>query len=342
TRDLSVPGGVVPAAHVTKVGVTATHRRRGLLSRLMRRQLTDVGEPVAVLWASQPGIYGRYGYAPAVWQAGLSVDLPRLGAAPSLPDTGRLRELTPASAIDVLAPLLREYQSVRAGVSGRVRLRWESHLDDPSDQRDGATARRIVIHYGPNGEADGYALWRGKPQWDRGPAGVVLVEEVVSLNPTAYAALWRHLLSMDMATTVQYRHATVDEPLRQLVGDPRALGMYVRDAVWLRITDVPRALEARRYTADVDVVIEVADDVLPANNGRYRLVADGDSARCVRTTDPADLSMSVAELATVYLGGVALAELVAAGTVTAHRPEAVPAASAGFGWPLAPSGIEVF
>src|SRR5579859_7953400 len=65
TRDLSVPGGVLPAAHVTMVGVQPVHRRQGVLTRMMHHQLADVrarGEGVAVLWASEGKIYQRFGY----------------------------------------------------------------------------------------------------------------------------------------------------------------------------------------------------------------------------------------------------------------------------------------
>src|SRR3954469_8294014 len=63
--DLSIPGGELPCAGVTWVGVLPTHRRRGILRDFMRRQLEDVhswGEPIAALWASEASIYGRFGY----------------------------------------------------------------------------------------------------------------------------------------------------------------------------------------------------------------------------------------------------------------------------------------
>src|SRR6185503_18593563 len=66
--DLSIPGGELPCAGVTWVGVIPTHRRRGILRDLMRRELEDVhswGEPIAALWASEAAIYGRFGYGHA-------------------------------------------------------------------------------------------------------------------------------------------------------------------------------------------------------------------------------------------------------------------------------------
>src|SRR5919112_3572433 len=75
SRRLTVPGGEVPVAGVTLVGVRPTHRRRGLLTALMRGQLADVHdggrEAVAALWASEPVIYGRFGYGMATLAAEL-------------------------------------------------------------------------------------------------------------------------------------------------------------------------------------------------------------------------------------------------------------------------------
>jgi len=124
TRDLSVPGAVVPAAHVTGVGVRATHRRKGVLSRLMTRQLQDVPEAFAVLWASEPAIYGRFGYAPAAWGTTYDVELPRIKPK-RVEHPGRLREIPVEGSGGVLAPLLAEYQQFRPGVSSRTALWWE-------------------------------------------------------------------------------------------------------------------------------------------------------------------------------------------------------------------------
>src|SRR3954467_9887015 len=75
--DMSVPGGRLPTAGVTYVGVRATHRRQGLLSTMMRDQLHDIhrrGEPIAALWASEASIYGRFGYGVASQLLRIEVD----------------------------------------------------------------------------------------------------------------------------------------------------------------------------------------------------------------------------------------------------------------------------
>jgi predicted acetyltransferase len=343
TRDLSVPGAVVPAAHVTGVGVRATHRRRGILSDLMKRQLREAPEAIAVLWASEPGIYGRFGYGAAAWATSYEIDLNRVGPPAVRIRPGEISELAPDDAAKELAPLLRSLQERRPGVSGRSELGWQKRLQDKPDGRGGRTARRILVHRDETGAVDGYALWRGKMNWGpTGPANEVALEELIAIEPSAYRALWHHVLTLDLAATLEFSYASMDEPLQQLVTTPTALSRRVSESLWLRVTDVVRALGQRRYAVPVDLVLEVADDLIRANAGRFRLTVNGQEARCERTEDPADLSLPVAELGAVYLGGRSLAEFAATGRITEHTPGALTAAGAAFSWPILPASIEVF
>ncbi|GAB3826267.1 GNAT family N-acetyltransferase [Kribbella italica] len=343
SRDLSVPGAVVDAAHVTAVGVRATHRRRGILSALMSRQLREVPEALAILWASESGIYGRFGYAPAAWGVSYEVDLHRVRPRPVDGDAGRIEALSAEEAPAQLGGLLREFQARRPGVSGRSEQVWRGQLQDKPEHRGGRMARQILVHRDAAGAVDGYALWRGKMNWGpTGPANEVAVEELVALAPTAYRALWHYLLTLDLAAKLDYGNAAVDEPLLQLVSNPVALNRRLSESLWVRLTDVPRALAQRRYATAVDVVIEVTDELIEANNGRFRLTGDTEHATCERTDATADLSASVTELSAAYLGGRQLAEFAATGRVVEHTPGALSAATAAFGWPVAPVSLEIF
>ena len=343
TRTLSIPGAVVPAAHVTRVAVQSTHRRKGVLSRLMKTQLRSVPEALCVLWATEPQIYGRFGYGPASWQLEVQAQLHRIGQVSGPRTDGRLRQVDCKDAIEVLSPIHAAYQRQRPGVSGRDKGDWRSRLDDPSELRHGMTQRKFVVYSNTAGEATGYATWRGNLNWDDvGPAGKIVLEELVATDLEAYTALWRYVLSMDLAATVNYRHMPVDAPVRHLVANPRAFQSCQRDALWLRIVKVPEALSQRAYAVPVDLVVELSDDVIDTNNGRFRLTADSDSATCVPTEEPADLSMSVKELGAIYLGGTDPMELAHAGAIEAHTPQAVERASAAFGWHTAPCSAEVF
>lgn len=343
SRDLSVPGAVVPAAHVTGVGVRATHRRRGILSAMMARQLREVPDALAVLWASESAIYGRFGYGPAAFGWSYEVDLHQVGPRPVQVRPGELGELAADEAIPHLAPLLETLQRRRPGVSGRSEPRWRKHLQDKPEDRHGKTARRIVVHRDESGAVDGYALWRGKMNWGpSGPAHEVTLEELVAIDPDAYRALWHHMLTLDLAAKLEFGHGAVDEPVQQLVANPHALGRRVGESLWVRITDVPRALADRRYAAPVDVVLEVTDDLIESNSGRFRLTGDAEKAVCEPTTDAADLTVPIAELGAVYLGARPLTEFAATGRVTEHTPGSLAGTTTALGWPIAPTTLEIF
>jgi predicted acetyltransferase len=343
TRDLSVPGAVVDAAHVTGVGVRATYRRRGVMSALIGRQLREVPEAIAVLWASEPGIYGRFGYGAAAFNTAYAVELHRVGPTHDRIRPGALGVLTVDEALKELPAVLRRVQEQRPGVSGRSELRWQQRLQDKPDDRNGRTALQILVHRDEAGTITGYALWRGKMNWEpTGPANEVLVEELAAPDPAAYRALWQHLLTMDLSAKLGYGYAAIDEPLQQLVTTPTALDRRIGESLWLRVTDVPRALEQRQYAVPVDVVLQVADHLIEANTGRFRLTVDGSSVHCERTDDPADLSLSITELGAAYLGGRPLAEFAATGRVTEHTAGALARTTAAFGWPIAPVSLEVF
>jgi predicted acetyltransferase len=168
------------------------------------------------------------------------------------------------------------------------------------------------------------------------------VDEVVATSPAGYLALWRFLLSIDLTRWAKLWLGGPDEPLLYLASEPRRLGTVQGDGLFIRIVDLPAALTARRYAAPVDVVLEVADPLLPANAGRWRLFADEQKVTCTRTEEPADLACGIGELGAAYLGGASLAALAAAGRVSELRPETLARAATAFGWHRAPAGTEVF
>jgi predicted acetyltransferase len=351
TRDVTVPGAIVPAAHVTLVAVHPTYRRRGLLTRMMHRQLREVREagvePLAMLWASEGRIYQRFGYGSAAQRLYFSADrrdtrlLPRLSAP-----TGTLREASPADARKELTELYERVRPERVGWSSRTEAWWSHLLADPPEDRNGASAAQALLYEGAAG-LEGYARWRIKPEWAAtGHASEVHVAELVATTPAAYTELWRFLLSVDLTRTVSFWAGSWDEPIMHMVEEPRTLGGQQTDSLWLRITDVPAALSRRRYLIPVDLVLEVDDQLLPENAGRWHLRADGSSgpATCVPAAGgaAADLVCDVADLAAAYLGGVSLATLAAAGRVREVSPGALASASTAFGWYRAPSATEIF
>ncbi|WP_371615885.1 GNAT family N-acetyltransferase [Streptomyces sp. NBC_00454] len=340
---LSVPGGaLVPAAGVTMVGVSPTHRRRGVLTSLMRRQLDDVragGEPLAVLTASDPAIYGRFGYGTGAYSMSVEIDTTRVRlSVPPGTDDVRLRLVDPRKA---LADCERVYAALVAGRPGMPARQpgWEQQaLLDPESSRNGASPLKCVVAERADGEVVGYARYRVKDDWElSGSDGKVDVADLDALDPAVYAALWRYVFSIDLTWTVRANKRPADDALLHLVSDVRRTRARLRDSLHVRLVDLPAALIARSYGAPLDVVLEVEDAFCPWNAGRWRLSAGADgAATCTRTEDPADLELSVRELGAAYLGGTTLNSLAAAGLVREVRAGALTAASRGFAGDVAP------
>ncbi|MDH6519058.1 putative acetyltransferase [Streptomyces sp. SAI-135] len=338
---LTVPGGAgVPAAGVTMVSVAATHRRRGLLTSLMRRQLDDVrswGEPLAVLTASEPVIYGRFGYGAGTYHVNADIDTTRVRlSVPPGTDGVHLRYTAPADVLEACEAVYAALVPRRPGMVARI-PGWEQlGLLDPESDRGGASPLQCVVAE-RDGEVVGFVRYRVKADWEpAGPKGTVVVSDLEALDPAAHAALWRFLFDLDLTSRIEARRRPVDEAWQYLVSDVRRCSLLVRDSLHVRLVDVGAALEARTYQTPVDVVLEVEDAFCPWNSGRWRLSGDAKGASCDRTTDAADLALSVRELGAAYLGGVSLASLAGAGLVQELRQGALAEAAVGFGSAVAP------
>ncbi|MBT2368373.1 GNAT family N-acetyltransferase [Streptomyces sp. ISL-10] len=341
TFQVSVPGGaMVPAAGVTMVSVAATHRRRGILTSMMRRQLDDVralGEPLAVLTASEPVIYGRFGYGTASHQMSVEIDSSRVRIlVPPGTDDVRLRFVTVEEGADACERVYRRTIGSRPGMLART-PGWEGlALLDPPSEREGASPMQCVLAE-RGGEVVGYVRFHNKPESSpAGPEGSVSVRQLDALDPAAYAALWRFLCGIDLTSTVQARNRPADDPLLHLVTDVRRCNVRLRDSLHVRLVDVGAALAARTYQAQVDVVLDVEDAFCPWNSGRWRLTGDAKGASCERTEDAAELALSVRELGAAYLGGVSLSSLAGAGRVRELREGALGEADVAFGSAVAP------
>ncbi|MGC5015290.1 GNAT family N-acetyltransferase [Streptosporangium sp. DT93] len=343
---MTVPGGPIPVGGVTAVGVLPSHRRGGVLTALMTRQLADLregGEAVAALYASEAVIYGRYGYGRAA--DSLNVRIPTAGAAfaPHAPSDPALRPrlVRPADARDVFETIHAAALATRPGLYARTPARWDTLLSDEESDRTSGALRAVVVEDGEGPR--GYALFRIKAGWDEHdlPSGELHLRDLFGLDPAAHALLWRHVLDRDLVAHVS-ANLPADDPLIHLLADPRALRARWNDELWIRVVDVGRALPARRYGAPVDVTIEVEDATCPWNAGRWRLTADTSGARCVPCDDPADLVLPVSALGAAYLGGRPLEALRAAGLARESRPGALRELSAAMSWEPAPWGGLVF
>jgi predicted acetyltransferase len=332
--ELTVPGpAAVPAGGVTAISVLPTHRRRGILTSIIRREFEEMqsrGERVGILWASESIIYGRFGYGLATNQSDLKIKRASgaLDRAPASP--GSIRLLDREEAASVLPTIYNRFRRQVPGQIDRVEGWWEDFFRDSPRDRRGASSRYYALY--EDGEAEGYAAYRLKSEWPGGiPGGTALVQELVTVTPGAYAGLWRYLLGLDLVDTVAVGGRPLDEPVRWMLADPRRLRFEdVGDAIWLRIVDVTGALEARRYMVEGALTLRIADRFCPENEGTYRLEGGPDGATCRRVQGDADIALNIADLGAAYLGGTTLSVLAASGRVEEIRPGALRLADAMF------------
>lgn len=308
---LTVPGGTVPMAAVTGVGVRADRTRRGVLTDLMTVQLTDCAErgvPVAGLHASEAVIYGRYGYGIATHVRNRRLERRRAEVRASAPADGEVELYDLDAALELLPAVYARIARSRVGMLDRTEHfwpMWESHY------RAESGLMRLAVHRGSDGP-DGYASYRVVTEDVADDVAVMYVEDMAAATPAAYADLWRALLRVDLVTRIESRWQPVGVPLEALLTDYRAVTTTsVDDDLWLRLVDVPAALNARGYAGDDAVVFEVSDPILKRNSGRYRLAAAG----CEPTTEPAQLALDVDTLGMLYLGGWRVADLAAVGRI---------------------------
>lgn len=330
---LTVPGGAtVAAAGVTGVTVSPTHRRRGILRSMMRRQLDDArqrGDVAAVLYASVASIYGRFGYGLASQHQGVEIDT-HDGAFRAEAPVRTLRMLRKEEARSVVAGLYDAYRPTVPGSIARCEPWWRIVLGEERQWKGGGPLFVVVAE--PVGDdPGGYVLYDLEDIGD-GILKKLVVRELHAATVETEAALWRFCLDHDLARRVSAPTRPLDDPLRWRLANPRQLRVTSQgDYLWLRLLDVVGGLEARSYCADGVVTFELADAFCPELAGTYRLEASGGIGRCQRLPDgggigsggPVDLALSVGELGALYLGGIDASTLARAGQVTERVPGAL-------------------
>lgn len=306
--ELTVPGGAqVPAGGVTWVSVVPTHRRRGILTRLMAELHDDIDardEPIAMLTASEGGIYERFGYGIASYLRVTEIDRRRTQVRPEFqPAPGSVRLTTlddPA-----LPEIFDRYRRARIGEVGRNAA---SDALAKAHHGDGVS---VALH------ADGFASWKVKSNWNSGhPAHELTLIDLVAITPEAHAALWHTVLSVDLVGPIRsFRAVALDDALPFIVDDQRAIRTTnVNDMLWLHLRDVGAALGARTYGTDDELVVEVD---LGDRTERWRIDGDPGGAKAKKVRSRPDLRMNRATLGAIYLGGVRPSTLARAGRVTA-------------------------
>jgi predicted acetyltransferase len=344
---LTIPGGELPAAGVTLVGVLPTHRRRGILTQLMRTEIDAMvrrGDALAILWATEAPIYGRYGYGMATAYASIKAERDRFELRGDPPAVGEVRLVDEDEAARDLPPIYERVRRSRPGMFARSEAWWRNYrLPDPEHHRHGGGPRYFVV-LAIDGVDEAYARYRVKDDWqDSITTSTLRVIEAIATSPTATRELWRFLFGVDLVATVEAWALAADDPLFLLVTEPRRLRMRLGDALWLRILDVERALSARSYEGDGSVSLELGDGFLPHNAGAWQLqVSDGQAVVTRVESGAGELRLDVADLASAYLGGFGFTRLARAGRVEELAEGALDRADALFRTPVAPWCPEVF
>ncbi|MEA2002847.1 MAG: GNAT family N-acetyltransferase [Actinomycetota bacterium] len=323
--DITVPGGAqVPMSGLTIVTVRPTHTRQGVLTSMMREHFAlamDRGEPLGGLWASEAPIYGRYGYGPAVVMHDISLDARHAGRGGSEPGvTVRLLEVDEAKKL--LPAVYDQIQSTRPGMYTRSAEWWTHRLFyDPKKWREGASAARHAIAE-LDGEPVGYVTYRQKGNWDLLSEGEIRIRELMPTTDIGYRALWHYALNIDLFPIVKYWNNPADDPVPFLVDNGRAVSVKgVSDGLWMRLIDVPAALERRTYAGSGSVVLSISDEFCGWNDGTYRLSIDGGAAECVRVTAEPDIAMTASTLGALYMGGHSAAGFDRVGLLSGEASE---------------------
>ena len=327
---MTVPGGPIACAGVTVVGVLPTHRRRGVLTAMMRAQLEDVserGEPIAALWASEEMIYRRFGYGLAALSGEIDLPTGYAGLRDPPDPSAQARLITLEDAKALIPPIYDRVRLTTPGMFDRTEDWWAlRNLSDRPERRGGGGVKNALV-VELDSKPAGYALYRIHQKFEGGAAaGHVEVIEALADGPVATRELWRVLLDMDWNAMLKADLLPIDHPLLHQLRYPRRMGMRIGDGLWVRLVDVGAALSARSYGGEGPVVFEVADAFLPENARRWKLA--GGSAE--PTEDRADLGLDVGELGAAYLGGFTFAELVRAGVVRELKEGAAARADAVF------------
>jgi predicted acetyltransferase len=343
TFELTMPGGaLVPIAAVSAVAVPPTNRRRGVLTSMMGALHDDArarGEVAAALTASESKIYGRFGYGPATWRLGCSIDRANGRFARPVGDTGRVRMVARGEADVIYQKVYDQCRRARAGMVSRPEFWWPEvfWVTEPGH------ALFEVVHEDEHGRADGYVSYEIKGEWHGGVADrQVHVWDLQATTSRTRAALWEFVFGIDLIVSVTATNLPPDEPLRFLLADTRAMRTdYLIDSVWVLPLDAAALLAARTYSASGKLVIEIVDP----DGSRAQIALDGspDGAHGVEQPSAApDLSCSRATLGALSLGGSSWATFAAAGAVDENTPGAIALADAMFTTAPAPATVSWF
>ena len=342
--ELTIPGGTAAAAGVASVGVLPSHRRRGIMRRMVTELLADArdrGDILAALWSTEVPLYGRFGFGVAGVTTKLVIDRFPLVPHRLAPRPAPVVLIEPDEAREVLPPLFDRKRREVPGMFARSADWWELEiLADEPRYRGGASSLRYALALDSDGQPIGYAQYRTSGSWEGIGIEINLrLEEMIALTPAAYSGLWNFLVNQDLIRQIRAWNVPAETALHQLFANFRET-QTLNDGLWLRILDVEAALSSRRYSADGSLVLGVFDPMI-AETSRYRLEVSGGLGSCLKVSEPPDLSLDLEDLSAAFLGRSRFRRLGALGRLEGE-PAARALADSMFDWDPQPWCQEIF
>ncbi|MGD0167092.1 MAG: GNAT family N-acetyltransferase [Gaiellaceae bacterium] len=339
--QMTIPGGPVPVAGITLVGVRPTHRRQGILSKLMKQLLEHAherGEPIAALWVAEEPIYGRFGCGMCSIGGEIRIDREHTRYRRHC-DRLNASQVAHDEALKRFPPLYEQVAPYTPGMVARARDWWAvRQLSDREHDRMGA-GPLVRVLFERDGEPAGYALYRHRAEFVEGRSNSTLeVREAIGIDVAATAGVWRYLFDVDLMAHIHADYIPIDHPLFFLLAEPRRLRYRAADGLWMRLVNVESALRARSFASGQQLVLEVTDSFCPWNEGCYRI----EEGEVSRVTGDADLRLDVRELASTFMGGFGFAQLAQAGLLEELRPGGIACADRLFASSPAPWCPEMF
>lgn len=336
TSAMTVPGGSLKLGFVDDVTVLPTHRRRGVMTRMMRAQLDQMrerGEPLAALSASESLIYERFGFGIATWYHRWKID--RRHTAMKMPPSGggSLRFVSADTAREEWPKLYASTCESRVGMIHYDAAYWRAALWDAEGQRDGGT-EFFHVAYMRGDRIAGLCTYRRRER-------AILVPYLLGEDAEVEAELWQYCFGIDLILEIQAWPRPIDDPLPWRLQDPRRLERRLGDHIWLRLVDVKEALAMRGYAEPAGLTFRLSDEFCPWNDGTYLLEAGEDGAECSPTGGEPQIELGASDLAAAYLGGVSFATLARAGRVTERAPGALAKADRMFRTERQPWSLEL-
>ena len=308
--EMSIPGASAVVAGVANIAVQPTHRRQGVMTRMMHHQINDIhqrGEPLAALFARESVIYRRFGYGVGSLHERWIIERQYNGYARRSESNGRIHFVDPVDITKDFPEVFRRSTLDRPGVFQRAPHQWERDSQAPEHSR-GGPGGLFYAAYENGRRVDGYVAYRTT-------GTTLVVNELMAATDDANSALWRFCFDMDLFTSTEAIKRPVDDPLPWMLADPRRLQRSTRDGVWVRLIDVGAALELRRYMQSDRLVLEIRDELCSWNEGRFELEGSSEGATCRTSSSSPDLALAVSDLASAYMGTVSFSTLARAGLV---------------------------